>query len=181
MKDVTEPFDFPAADREFAYQTGADVSGRSWISAIRRYIAFLALASLIWEFAHLPLYTIWLTGTPGQLAFAALHCTGGDVLIGLSTLMGALVLMGPIRWPSEGRIVVLVMIVLFGLGYTVFSEWLNVEVRQAWAYRSQMPVIPFFNTGLSPMLQWLVIPVAASFWAWRSKPNDLKSRGPADA
>ena len=181
MKGVTEPFDFPAADREFAYQTGADVSVRSWISAIRRYIAFLALASLIWEFAHLPLYTIWLTGTPGHLAFAALHCTGGDVLIGLSTLMGALVLVGPIRWPSEGRSVVLVTTVLFGLGYTVFSEWLNLEVRQAWAYRSQMPVIPFFNTGLSPMLQWLVIPVAASFWAWRRKPNDVKPRGPADA
>lgn len=181
MKEVSSPHEGPADAWPVSYQTGAHVSGRSWISAIRRYIAFLALASLIWEFAHLPLYTIWLTGTPRQLAFAALHCSGGDVLIGLSTLMGALVLLGPIRWPSEGRSAVLVTTVLLGFGYTIFSEWLNVEVRQAWSYQPQMPVIPIFNTGLSPLLQWLVIPVAASGWAWRSYPNDLKTRGPADA
>lgn len=181
MKEVSTPRDGPADGLPVGYQSSANGSGRSWISAIRRYIVFMAGANLVWEFAQLPLYTIWLTGTPRQLAVAALHCTGGDVLIGLSTLMGALVLVGSIRWPSEGRSVVLLTTVLLGLGYTVFSEWLNVEVRQAWAYRPQMPVIPIFNTGLSPMLQWLVIPVAASVWAWRSNPNDLKTRGPADA
>lgn len=29
-----------------------------------------------------------------------------------------------------------------GLGYTLFSEWLDIEVRGAWAYRDLMPVLP---------------------------------------
>jgi hypothetical protein len=29
--------------------------------------------------------------------------------------------------------------ILFGLGYTVFSEWLNTQVRQSWSYTEAMP------------------------------------------
>ena len=163
-------------------QTAAThASGRSWISAIRRYIVFMAGANLVWEFAQLPLYTIWLTGTPEELAFAALHCTGGDILIALSTLMGALAIWAPADWPARGRIAVVMATVVLGLGYTIFSEWLNIEVRQAWAYRAWMPVIPIINTGLSPLLQWLIIPVAASVWAWRLPADAQMAQGSADA
>jgi hypothetical protein len=48
-----------------------------------------------------------------------------------------------------------------GLGYTVFSEWLNVEVREAWAYAEAMPRLPLLGTGLAPVLQWLILPPLA--------------------
>ena len=48
---------------------------------------------------------------------------------------------------------------------TVFSEWLNIEVRQAWAYRDAMPVIPVLGAGLSPVLQWIIVPLAGFWWA----------------
>ncbi|MCC6756120.1 MAG: hypothetical protein IT199_07100, partial [Solirubrobacterales bacterium] len=67
---------------------------RHWLGALRRYLVFVALAHFAWEAAQLPLYTIWLTGTAGELAFAVLHCTGGDLLIALSTMMLALLLFG---------------------------------------------------------------------------------------
>ena len=54
-----------------------------------------------------------------------------------------------------------------GFAYTIFSEWLNIEVREAWAYREIMPVIPFIDAGLTPMVQWLVVPFAAYFGALR--------------
>jgi hypothetical protein len=59
-----------------------------------------------------------------------------------------------------------------GVGYTIFSEWLNIVVREAWAYRDIMPVIPIIDAGLTPFLQWLVVPTAAylgatSRRAWR--------------
>ena len=155
--------------------------GRSWISAIRRYIVFMAGANLVSEFAQLTLYTIWLTGKPEELAFAALHCTGGDILIALSTLMGALAIWAPADWPARGRIAVLMATVVLGLGYTIFSEWLNIEVRQAWAYRTWMPVIPIINTGLSPVLQWLIIPIAASVWAWGRPADAQRAQGSVDA
>ena len=143
--------------------------GWPWLVTLRRYLVFAAVAHLLWEFAHLPLYTIWLTGTAGELVFAAVHCTGGDVLITLSTLVLALLLFGASDWPQAHAGRVLAAAMLFGVGYTIFSEWLNIEVREAWAYREVMPVIPVIDAGLSPVMQWVFIPFTAYAYAigWR--------------
>lgn len=143
--------------------------GRNWLVALRRYFVFAAIAHLVWEFAHLPLYTIWLTGTTGELVFAAVHCTGGDILITVSTFMLALLAFGAPDWPHARSGRVIAAAVPFGVGYTIFSEWLNIELREAWAYREMMPVIPVIDAGLSPILQWVVIPTAAYAHAigWR--------------
>ena len=142
----------------------------TWLSTLRRYIAFVALANLIWEFAHMPLYTLWETGTASEIVFAALHCTGGDVLIALSAVMLSLFLFGNGAWPTERRSHVIAGTVVIGVAYTVFSEWLNIEIRQAWAYRDLMPVIPVIDAGLSPVLQWIVVPVAGFHYATRALP-----------
>jgi hypothetical protein len=55
--------------------------------------------------------------------------------------------------------------VVIGLGYTIFSEWLNIVVRESWAYRELMPVIPMIDAGLSPVAQWIVLPAIAFWWA----------------
>lgn len=139
-----------------------------WLRALRRYVGFVALANLVWEFAHMPLYTIWETGTASELAFAAVHCTFGDILIALSAVMLPLFLLRTDVWPAVGYRRVAALTVLLGLAYTLFSEWLNIEIREAWAYRDLMPVIPLLDAGLSPVLQWLVIPVAGFWWARRT-------------
>jgi hypothetical protein len=157
-------------------ETGA-ASERNWLDALRRYFAFTAIAHLTWEFAHLPLYTIWLTGTPGELAFAAVHCTGGDILITLSTIMLSLCLFGGGDWSRTQAWPVLTGAVVFGVAYTVFSEWLNIEVREAWAYRDLMPVIPVIDAGLSPILQWIVIPTVGYVWATGFRPWRNESLG----
>src|SRR3546814_14199281 len=84
------------------------------------------------------LYTIWREGTWSEIAFAALHCTGGDILIALSSLTLALLLVGNGAWPCERFRPVAVLAIAFGVGYTIFSEWLNVVVRSAWAYSDQI-------------------------------------------
>jgi hypothetical protein len=67
--------------------------------------------------------------------------------------------------------------VAFGVLYTVFSEWLNTEVRGSWAYAAAMPVVPPFGTGLSPLAQWLVVPPAGFWWARRPvAASSLRSR-----
>ena len=33
----------------------------------------------------MPLYTLWSTDTVGEIVFAAVHCTGGDILIAKRT------------------------------------------------------------------------------------------------
>lgn len=138
------------------------------LTALRRYMVVLVLLNLVWEFAHMPLYTIWEDGTTDEILFAAIHCTGGDALIGLTAIMLAVFLFGGSRWPNARMGTVLFATVAIGVGYTIFSEWLNIVVREAWAYRDIMPVIPILNVGLSPLLQWIVIPVLA--YAFSLKP-----------
>lgn len=148
----------------------------AWLPTLRRYLFFVAVANLLWEGAHLPLYTLWETGSQSEMAFAVLHCTGGDVLIALSALMLALFLVGSSGWPVDRYRPVAALAIALGLAYGVFSEWLNIEIRQSWAYRDLMPVIPVIDTGLSPFLQWLVIPLVGFWWAGRAVADDAQSK-----
>jgi hypothetical protein len=132
-----------------------------WVRGLRAYLAVVVVANLIWEFAHLPLYSIWQFATPGELTFAAIHCTGGDVVIAATCLSIALVLAGDRRWPDRSFARVAALSIVLGIGYTIFSEWLNIVVRESWAYSELMPVVPGTGTGISPLLQWIVIPSLA--------------------
>lgn len=68
-------------------------------------------------------------------------------------------------WPSHGCARVAAVAIVLGVAYTVFSEWLNVAVRESWAYAPAMPRVPPLGTGLSPLLQWIIVPLAAFTWA----------------
>jgi hypothetical protein len=136
-----------------------------WLTVMRRYFAVMAVGNLAWEFAHMPLYRLWETGTAGEIVFAAIHCTGGDILIAMAALMAALFLFATGDWPERGYRRAAVPTIVIGLGYTIFSEWLNIVVRESWAYRDLMPVIPLIDAGLSPVTQWIVLPAIAFWWA----------------
>ena len=145
-----------------------------WLIALRRYFAFAIPAHMVWEVAQLPLYTIWHEDPPGRIAFAVLHCTGGDALIAGASLLGALLLFGTARWPNERYIAVAAPVVLAGVVITIFGEWYHTEFRNNWAYAELMPRLPWIGTGLSPLLQWLVIPIAAFWWAYRRQATQFK-------
>lgn len=139
----------------------------SWLTVISRYLLFSAVANLLWEIAHVPLYTIWNEESLNSIIFAVVHCTGGDVLITTAVLVMALVVSRCSEWPHVGYLQVAVLTILFGFTYTIYSEWLNTEIRQSWAYTELMPTLPILGTGLSPLAQWIVIPVSAFLWAGR--------------
>ena len=141
----------------------------SWLAALRAYLLTVAAANIIWETAHLPLYTLWQTGTPRENLFAVVHCTLGDLLIALASLALGLVLAAHRQWPARRFVTVAAFTMTFGMGYTVFSEWLNLVVRKSWAYSALMPTVSFFglNIGISPLLQWIVVPALALYAAHR--------------
>lgn len=147
-----------------------------WTAALRSYVAVVATGNLVWEAAHLPLYTIWRDGTAGENAFAVVHCTVGDVVLAMATLAVAWIVAGNRDWPARGFWPAAVPTVLLGIGATVFLEWLNVEVREAWAYSGLMPVLPVFGfeVGLSPLLQWVAVPSLA---LWRARRHGAARAG----
>jgi len=158
----------------------SDCKALPWLTTLRRYIGFVAAANLVWEFTHMPLYTLWETGSAGEIIFAAVHCAGGYILIALSAVMLSLFLFGNGAWPAERRFPVVAGTVAFGLAYTIFSEWLNIEIREAWAYRDLMPVIPVLDVGLSPVLQWIIVPLAG-FSLARALPTVRRKQVTVDA
>ena len=115
----------------------------------------------------MPLYGVWKTGTAGEIIFNGLHCTVGDVMIAAFSLLAAIVLVGWSRWPRNGWLVVSSTAILVGVGYTAFSEWHNVYVLQSWSYASAMPVVPGTGIGVSPLVQWLVVPITAMWLTLR--------------
>lgn len=132
---------------------------------ILRFIGAMAAGNLLWEVGHMPLYTLWEVGTWGEIAYAVLHCTVGDVMIAGICLLLSLAFLGGSAWPRRRFGAVAIATILMALSYTVFSEWLNTEVRGSWAYRDAMPRLPELGIGLTPLLQWIVVPVLAFLWA----------------
>lgn len=128
-----------------------------------RYVPTLAGLSLAWEAAHAPLYTLWWEERALTVLFAVAHCALGDVLIGTAALALALILQraGPLQGWHFARIAATATVI--GVAYLVFSEWLNVTVLERWTYAASMPRIHMgaLELGVTPLLQWLVLPAAA--------------------
>jgi hypothetical protein len=138
-------------------------SDPAWLLGLRIYLGVAFVGNLAWEILHLPLYTIWTTGGLREQAFAAGHCALGDLLIAASTLVLALLLAGDRRWPRVRFWPIAILAIGFGLAYAIFSEWLNIVVRSSWSYSEWMPIVPLagLKVGLSPLLQWVVVPGVA--------------------
>lgn len=147
-----------------------------WLSSIRLYVATSGILHLVWETLQLPLYTIWSTGSWGEIAFALLHCTIGDLMIASLSLLIALLVVGHRAWPSERFTVVMMTTIIIAVGYTVYSEWMNTTVRKTWQYSNLMPTLPLLGTGVSPFTQWLIVPSIA-FAAVRSRRKRLLRQG----
>jgi hypothetical protein len=152
-----------------------------WPQALRRYLGVSIGAHLLWEILQLPLYTLWATGTLRQQAFAVIHCAAGDTMIAGLSLLAALVLFACSAWPRAGAGRVFAASLAIGIGYTVFSEWLNTTVRASWTYSDLMPVVPLTGTGLAPLMQWVLVPTLAQSlaigrapWLERSKYGRLE-------
>ena len=136
------------------------LSSISWRSAAGVLVVFGGL-NLLWEVAQLPLYDVWYEASSGEIAFAVLHCTAGDLLIGINSAIVALLLAAVFYRSTHPSVCTVGLIfVPIATAYTIYSEWLNVFMRRSWSYSELMPTIPPLETGLSPLLQWIIVPVA---------------------
>ncbi len=128
---------------------------------IAHYLAAIFALNLVWESLQLPLYTIWTNAPVADIAWAVIHCTVGDLLIGGAALtLGWLVAGRPRLTPAVPLSLVTVAI-LTGIALTIVSEWLATQITRAWEYSPLMPIIPGIRVGLSPLLQWSILPPIA--------------------
>jgi hypothetical protein len=119
--------------------------------------------NFFWEMAQSPLYRDVAERSYAEILVSRVHCTLGDVAI-------LLVAHGIVAWARRDRRWVmslrfrdLAVFTGLGLGYTVVSEWVNVDLRSGWAYDPAMPRVPLLGTGLAPFVQWIVLPPVIAF------------------
>jgi hypothetical protein len=135
-----------------------------WLSALRRYLIASVAGHAAWEVLQLPLFTLWREGTPRQIAFATLHCLAGDLVIATSVLVAMLAFVGKPAWPRVSTVPVALGVLLMGTTYTAWSEFNNAIIKQTWSYTDAMPLVPMLKVGVTPILQWLLVP-ALALWA----------------
>lgn len=128
---------------------------------LARWAGFAVLLHGLWEVAHLPLYTLWDDPDSGRIVRYVLHCLAGDVLIAVVAFLVAAMAFRDLDWPRRRPWPAGALAVAVGLGFTVWSEWYNVTVLGAWVYAPAMPTVA--GIGLTPLLQWLVVPVLMVF------------------
>ncbi len=126
------------------------------IANVGLWSALAFVLNLIWEIAHVRLYTIWGAGDGVSVAWAVFHCSLGDVLIALTMFALAGIALRRADWPAWRPWTGGVIVVIGAIAFTVWSEWYNVYRAGNWGYMASMPMI--FGIGLSPLLQWLILP-----------------------
>ena len=155
------------------------------IGMIARAALWSALAfvlNLSWEIAQVRLYTIWTEADRWTLTWSLFHCSIGDVLISLAMYALVAVVLRRPNWPASRPWTGGVIAVAGALAYTAWSEWYNVYRAGSWSYTASMPLV--FGIGVSPLLQWLILPPVLVLAYRRLAPLSFgrrSSRGPGNA
>lgn len=112
----------------------------------------------VWEMLQIPFYEAMVDASHGTAVWACTKATFGDVAIAVTAYLGAAFVGGSFGWLRQLSARPMAVYFAIGLGITVVFEFLATEVLGRWAYSELMPTLPVLNTGLTPILQWVIVP-----------------------
>lgn len=128
-------------------------------SAFKRFIGFalvLAFAlNFIWELSHCPLYEAC-GYDPLHVAFLALASLADAIMASLLYLGFALVYQDGL-WVRQLTSLRTFWLVMVGGAGAVLTEIVHLAAGN-WVYTDRMPLIPGLGVGLTPVLQFAVLP-----------------------
>lgn len=127
-------------------------------------VAFFSFVfHFIWEFIQIPTYAGMAELNHWQGVVVCTQATFGDVVIALAAFWTASAATRSRRWitaPSPAQITIFLLV---GIIVTIVLEYIYTQVTHRWTYSDLMPLVPPLNTGLSPLLQWVLIPLLVLF------------------
>jgi hypothetical protein len=119
---------------------------------------FEFLLNLPWELAQVPLFAGMPTTQHWTAVLACGRATLGDVVVALVAFWAVALVAGGRGWAvasTRGRVAGFVAV---GVLITIVMERLATGPLGRWAYADAMPVVPVLEVGLSPLVQWIVLP-----------------------
>lgn len=112
----------------------------------------------VWEMWQVPLYVGMSDSDHWSAVLQCTLATIGDGFIALIAYSISAFIARDKYWLHKGSASIWAVFIISGLAITVFLEVFATNVYGRWQYSELMPIVPVINVGLSPLLQWLIIP-----------------------
>lgn len=130
---------------------------------------FALLLNFPWEVLQAPLFEGMATAPHSAVIGSCLRATLGDTVIVLLAHASVAAVTRRRHWvlaPSWREVAGFAAV---GVAITTVIEWLATRGHwaQTWVYSSAMPLIPGIEIGLSPLLQWVIVPPIALWFVRR--------------
>ncbi len=122
-------------------------------------VIFAFLLNFIWELLQLPLFGGFADFPYYQTILHCTKATFGDVIISLVAFAGACLITRSRMWIISTKISGVVAFLAVGLLITVAFELLATGPLNRWQYGELMPMIPVIGVGVSPVAQWVILPL----------------------
>ena len=130
---------------------------------------FALLLNFPWEVLQAPLFKGMAVAPHATVIGACVQATFGDMVIMLLAHASVAVVTRRRLWILAPSRLEVVGFVAIGLGITALIEWLATRGYwfQSWTYSPGMPVIPGIEVGLSPLIQWTIVPLVTLWFLCR--------------
>ncbi|MAT65913.1 MAG: hypothetical protein CMN57_09745 [Gammaproteobacteria bacterium] len=125
------------------------------------------LLHLVWEFWQAPWYQGMSDMPHLQGILLCSRAAFGDAFIALLAYGTLAAYTRDRYWAAKASPSQVAGYVGVGLAVTIVLEWLATAVLDRWQYAASMPTVPLLGTGLAPLLQWLIVPLAVLGWIRR--------------
>ena len=149
------------------------ITGISTIATLPEFsvAVFSFLLHFVWEFVQAPTYSGMVDMPHWDGIKMCLSATFGDVGFALTAFWITAIVSRSRQWMGNPHSWQIIVFLAVGIGLTVGFEYYYTQISLRWTYSELMPLVPPFGTGLSPLLQWIVVPLLTVWFARRFIPK----------
>lgn len=148
----------------------------SFKALFRNIALFAFVLNFIWEVAHGFLYEGYIYDL-NHIAFGAL-ATVADVFMVLLLYFGCSLFLGNVFWIRQLNYAKAFLVMVIGGVGAIFGEIKHLAAGN-WAYSDSMPLLPMADVGVTPVLQFMILPVLIYWISSKAQQttSDLKPTG----
>lgn len=140
--------------------------------AFKRFVCTTLLLAFIinfaWEIIQSPLYYVAYYSVQ-HIAFCALASVADAIMVLLIYFSFALIYKNPL-WIKNLTALRIFVLMLVGAIGAIVAEMRHLSAGN-WAYDKSMPILPAVDVGLSPVLQFMLLPVLIFWLSYTTKKN----------
>ena len=146
-----------------------DMQMDAYAPAIRLALYSLGV-SFVWEMLQAPLFVGMLEMPRWSATALCLQAAAGDAVMIVIAFAVVTIGVRDRTWMLRPRFGPLGAFAFLAAAQGLALEWVSLRLER-WTYGPAMPVEPIFGLGLTPILQWLILPLAVLWAVGRREPR----------